>query len=93
MGLDELFELLKVDLGKMHIPEAEALFLLNLLEQSVQYIRREGADITLPCNYEDAGLIVSYAAYLYRKRGTDEPMPRHLRWRLNNRIFGEKAGS
>lgn len=44
-----------------------------------------------PYSVEDGHLIVMYAAYLFRKRATEEPMPRMLRWALNNRIFGEKA--
>lgn len=33
-----------------------------------------------------------YAAYLVRKRATEEAMPRMLRWALNNRLFSQKAG-
>ena len=41
---------------------------------------------------EDNELIVMYAAYLYRKRAEDNPpMPRMLRWALNNRLFSEKV--
>ena len=46
---------------------------------------REG--VTLTNSAEDAQLIIMYAAYLYRKRATNEGMPRMLRWALNNRIF------
>ena len=42
---------------------------------------------------EDAQLILMYAAYLFRKRATDEGMPRMLRWALNNRIFSGGGGS
>lgn len=46
-----------------------------------------------PYSIEDGHLIMMYAAYLFRKRATEEPMPRMLRWALNNRIFGEKASN
>jgi hypothetical protein len=32
-----------------------------------------------------------YTSYLWRKRAEDAPMPRMLRWALNNRIMSEKA--
>ena len=36
--------------------------------------RREGVVLTAPFSVEDAELIKMYAAYLYRKRATPEPM-------------------
>lgn len=40
---------------------------------------------------EQAELITMYAAYLYRKRATNEPMPRMLRWARNNLLMKQKA--
>ena len=63
----------------------------NLIKASRQMIAREG--IVLADTFEDANLIVMYTAYLYRKRATDNaPMPRMLRYALNNRLFSQKAG-
>lgn len=65
--------------------------LQQLLSVAQQFIAREGVTLSVPYTAEDAQLIVMYAAYLFRKRATEEPMPRMLRWALNNRIFSEKA--
>lgn len=61
-----------------------------LIDSAIQLIAREGVTLTEPYTAEDANIIVMYASYLYRKRATDEGMPRMLRWALNNRIFGGK---
>lgn len=65
-------------------------YLENLIDVAKQSITREG--ITLEDTMEDNNLIVMYTAYLYRKRTEDAgPMPRMLRYALNNRLFSEKA--
>ena len=65
-------------------------YLENLIDVAKQSITREG--ITLEDTLEDNNLIVMYTAYLYRKRTEDAgPMPRMLRYALNNRLFSEKA--
>ena len=53
-------------------------------------IAREG--VALTDSIEDAQLVILYAAYLFRKRATNEGMPRMLRWALNNRIFSRGGG-
>ena len=64
-------------------------YLENLIEVAKQSIGREG--ITLEDTMEDNNLVVMYAAYLYRKRTEDAgPMPRMLRYALNNRLCAEK---
>lgn len=64
-------------------------YLRILLTAAASMIRREG--ITLENNEEDGLLTEMYAAYLYRKRAADNvPMPRMLRYALNNRLFSEK---
>lgn len=83
MTQQELMALLKIDLGIIgtaYDPQLE-----QLLSAAQSFIAREG--VTLTDSVEDAQLIIMYAAYLYRKRATDEGMPRMLRWALNNRIF------
>ena len=83
MTQQELMTLLKIDLGI--IGNAYDPQLKQLLSAAQSFIAREG--VTLTDSVEDAQLIIMYAAYLYRKRATDEGMPRMLRWALNNRIF------
>lgn len=88
----DLLKLLQADLNLLMPDETRLAQLTHLIDTAIQLIRREGADITEPYSAEDGQLIVMYAAYLFRKRATNEGMPRMLRWALNNRIFSEKAG-
>ena len=88
----DLLKLLQADLNLLMPDEIRLAQLTHLITTAIQLIRREGANITEPYNAEDGQLIVMYAAYLFRKRATNEGMPRMLRWALNNRIFSEKVG-
>ena len=84
-----MLERLKVDLGIATTAYDERL--AQYLTTAQQMIEREGAtalDLSAP---EDMQLVVMYAAWLWRRRDTQEGMPRMLRWALNNRIFSEKA--
>lgn len=82
--------LLKADLQMA--TNANDTYLTHLLDVSAAMIAREG--IVLEDTLEDDQLIVMYAAYLYRKRASDNPvMPRMLRWSLNNRLFAQKGGN
>lgn len=66
-------------------------YLNQLIASAKALIKREG--VILTGSYEDGQLIVMYAAYMYRKRAdSDQPMPRMLRWTLNNKIFSQKMG-
>ena len=58
-------------------------YLTNCIVLSRAAIAREGIDIQ--DTVEDGMLIEMYAAYFYRKRRDDVPMPRMLRLALNNR--------
>lgn len=87
----DLLTLLQADLNLLS-PDATRLAQLeHLIQVSLQLISREGVTLQEPYSAEDGQLVIMYAAYLFRKRATDEPMPRMLRWALNNRIFSEKA--
>lgn len=88
MNSADLEKLLQVDLDLLSVDEGRSNQLAFLIRAAVEMIKREGLELSEPYGIEDANLIVMYAAYLYRKRATDEPMPRMLRWALNNRIFG-----
>lgn len=65
-------------------------YLLNLIAFARAAIGREG--IALAQSTEDGMLVAMYTAYLYRKRRENAPMPRILRYALNNRLFSQKAG-
>lgn len=88
MTRPELLSLLKIDLGI--VGDAYDPQLDQLLSAAEGMIAREG--VALSASLEDAQLLLMYAAYLYRKRATDEGMPRMLRWALNNRLFSKGGG-
>ena len=84
----EKLSVLKNDLQLMS--NANDLFLSLLLEQAAEAVKQEG--IILNESIQSDMIIISYAAYLFRKRaGTDTAMPRFLRYQLNNLLFGQKA--
>lgn len=89
MTKEERLTLLKNDLQM--ITSSNDSLLSSLLDASVEYIQKEG--ITLVEN--DIGIdmvIVQYAAYLFRKRASEETaMPRFLRYNLNNILFSQKG--
>ena len=64
-------------------------YLTQLVEVAKREIEREGIEL-YTSDVDDVNLIVMYASYLYRKRNTDGPMPRMLRYALNNRLFAGK---
>ena len=84
----EKLSVLKNDLQLMS--NANDLFLSLLLEQAAEAIKQEG--IILNESIQSDMIIISYAAYLFRKRaGTDTAMPKFLRYQLNNLLFSQKA--
>lgn len=89
MTKEERLTLLKNDLQML--TSSNDSLLSSLLDASVEYIQKEG--ITLVEN--DIGIdmaIVQYAAYLFRKRASEETaMPRFLRYNLNNILFSQKG--
>lgn len=84
-----LLSLLKIDLGITHNLR-DALF-NNLLDSARQEIERTG--IVLDFNsVDDQMLVVDYAAWTYRNRGTDIGLSRNLQIRIKNRLI-KKAGT
>ncbi len=86
-------EILNMTKHNLEIPASNSMndeYIANLIAAASSMIAREG--ITLTDSVEDGNLIVMYAAYLYRKRVDNSPMPRMLRYALNNRLFSEKVG-
>lgn len=91
MNKGDLLTLVQSNLDLLSVDATRESQLEFLIDTAIELIAREGVTLTEPYTSEDANLIVMYASYLYRKRATDEAMPRMLRWALNNRIFGRKA--
>ena len=66
---------------------------LSLLTSAKSMIEREGITLDLDAS-DDNNLIVGYATWLFQQRESPEmPMPRWLRYNLNNRVLHEKAVS
>lgn len=91
MTQEDLLTLLQADLNILQPDATRTAQLTQLINAALQLIAREGVTLQAPFSAEDGQLVVMYAAYLFRKRATSEPMPRMLRWSLNNRIFSAKA--
>ncbi|MBR3237431.1 MAG: phage head-tail connector protein [Oscillospiraceae bacterium] len=81
-------QMLKTDLGIT--TTAYDLRLQQYLTSAQQMIEREGVKALDLSVLEDAQLVVMYAAWMWRRRDSQDGMPRMLRWALNNRIFAEK---
>lgn len=80
---------MKLDLGMLNTTSYDERF-KQLLQVSYEQIQAEGATLNLNV-ISDCNLVVMYASWLWRKRASDEGMPRMLRYALNNRVIGEKA--
>lgn len=91
MTSEEKFALLKQDLQML--TSANDDFLKSLITTAESAIQREG--ITLVKNDMDIDMaVIQYAAYLFRKRASNETsMPRFLRFRLNNILMSQKGKS
>lgn len=91
MTADEKLEVLKCDLQLM--TTSNDVFLRKLIRQAEDAIRTEGIlliENDISCDMA----VVSYAAYLFRKRASaDTAMPRFLRYSLNNLLFKQKGGA
>lgn len=85
---DLLLVMLKQDLEILHTVKDD--YLKNLISIAQGMIAREG--ITLGDDFEAQGIVVMYAAWMYRKRAApDSAMPRMIRAALNNKLFSQKA--
>ena len=82
-----MLERLKIDLGITTNAYDDRLS--QYLDSAERMIRTDGADIDLT-DPQDEQIVIMYAAWLWRKRDSQEGMPRMLRWVLNNRIMQGK---
>ena len=90
--METMLTMLKTDLGIIASTAYDAR-LTQLLTAAEAAIRKEGASTLDASDPLDQQLIVMYAAWLWRRRDEMTGMPRMLRLALNNRVFGETAGS
>jgi len=84
---DGILQMLKTDLRIM--TDAFDGRLAQYIVTAQANMDREGAALDAS-RLDDMQLIVTYAAWTWRRRDTMEGMPRMLRWQLNNRIFSGK---
>lgn len=87
--MDSILTILKIDL-QISNDKLDG-YLNTLISSAKKYIETEGIVLDEK-NVSDNNLVAMYAAYMYRSRKKDIPMPRMLRWALNNRLFSQKAG-
>lgn len=85
----DLSVILRANLDLLVVDENKQAFLDQCIASAKDFIKREGIHLT--DSAEDTQLVIMYAAYLYRKRAVNEPMPRMLRFALNNRLLSEKT--
>lgn len=89
MNDEEKKKILKCDLQLL--TDAHDEYLGQLLELGAAEIEREGIELLDTIEYDMA--VVHYAAYLFRKRASDNTaMPRFLRYELNNLLLSQKGG-
>lgn len=87
----DLLTMLKVDLGFTSNGQTRIdTRLSQLLKAAEAEIIKEGATSLDKTQIDDAQLIVMYAAWLWRRRDTQDGMPRMVRYQLNNRVFYDK---
>ena len=65
-------------------------YLNFLINSSKDQIEDKGITLNLGSN-EDCHLIIMYASWLYRKRNSNDGMPRMLRYTLHSRLVHEKG--
>lgn len=82
-----MLDMLRTDLGIT--TNKYDIRLYKLIESAQKMIETEGITID-DTDPQDQQLVVSYAAWMWRRRDTMEGMPRMLRWQLNNRLMSQK---
>ena len=91
---EQILAMLKIDIG---FSSNGATKIDDRLKQLIQVAEKniisEGATTLNRNNIDDVQLIVMYAAWLWRRRDTQDDMPRMVRYAINNRVFAEKMVS
>ena len=89
MTTAEVIRMLKLEL--QNPPDAMDDFLTLLVGSAKEAIESKGIFLDMS-SYEDAHLVVMYASWLYRKRNSNDGMPRMLQYELHSRLVHEKGG-
>jgi hypothetical protein len=87
MTNQEMRDNLKVDLG-ITVTNYDSR-LDDYIMSAQAEIAKEGATLDLD-QIDHCQLVIMYAGWQWRKRETGEPMPRMVRYQLNNLVFEQK---
>lgn len=91
---EQILAMLKIDIGFSSNGTTKIDDRLKqLIQVAEKNIISEGATTLNRNNIDDVQLIVMYAAWLWRRRDTQDDMPRMVRYAINNRVFAEKMVS
>lgn len=93
--MDDLLGRLKIDIGILNSTAYDAR-LTSLLNVAQKEIEREGITLDLDNSVDDGELLIDYARFMWQARRGENPeatLPRSLRYRLNNRLFGPERSS
>lgn len=85
----DLLTMLRTDL--QNPPGLLNEYLSFLINSSKEQIEEKGITLNSESN-EDCHLIIMYASWLYRKRNSNDGMPRMLKYALHSRLVHEKGG-
>lgn len=88
MTTTEIVSMLKLDL--QNPPDAMDDYLTFLVNSATSQIGDKGITLDLTA-VDDCHLVVMYASWLYRKRNSNEAMPRMLQYSLHSRLIHEKG--
>ena len=89
MADTDLLTMLRADL--QNPPGLLNDYLDFLINSSKEQIAEKGITLDTSSN-EDCHLIIMYASWLYRKRNSNDGMPRMLQYALHSRLVHEKGG-
>lgn len=88
------YNLMLADLGYTgtDIPEETKTLMEAKLAAALVQLAAKGItlDLALPTDNE---LLSAYAAWMYRQRASESPMPTYLRYALNNRIVSASTAA
>lgn len=90
--IEQVIDLLKIDLQRISITAIEKNYIAALIKSAYRNISQYGITLNLDSE-DDIITLVMYTSYLYRKRASNDGMPRMLSLRLNERLFHEKMKS
>lgn len=85
---EQALELFKLDLGIKN--NAKDDYFKTRIAAAQKELEEKGVYINC-ANVEDAMLIADYAAWIYRKRQDDAPLPVNLKLRIKNRVIKRRA--